>query len=200
MKNHKQMRLSQYDYSQPGYYFVTICAKNHKYCFGNVANGCAYQQPEIELSEIGKIAKQCWLEIPKHFPDTNLDEHIIMPNHLHGIIEIMDAIAIVGDRHACPLQSQSVKRQYQKLPIIIGSFKSAVTKQINQNQNNVSFAWQKSYYDHIIRNEKSLQKIREYIVNNPAKWKEDIENQKFFLNLNKKEQVQKARKYYENIF
>ena len=183
------MRLPQYDYSQPGYYFVTICAKNHRCCFGNIVGGNDYQQPKMELSKIGKIAKQCWLEIPKHFPDVNLDEHIMMPNHLHGVVDI------VVDRHACPLQCQ---RQHQKLPVIIGSFKSAVTKQINEN--NLSFTWQKSYYDHIIRNEKSLQKIREYIVNNPAKWQEDIENQKFFLSLNEKEQEKKAKEYYKNIF
>ena len=196
-KNRKQMRLPQYDYSQSGYYFVTICIKNHKCYFGNIdlTDRHAYQSPEIKLSEIGKIAEQCWREIPKHFPNAVLDEFTIMPNHIHGIVEI------VGNRHACSLQfQQCTKRQYQKLPVLIGSFKSAVTKQINQAQNNVSFAWQKSYYDHIVRNEKSLQKVREYIVNNPAQWQEDIENQKFFLSLNEKEQERKAREYYENIF
>ena len=194
----KIMRLADYNYSQSGFYFVTICTNNHKCHFGNITETQDFLSlPRTNLSEIGKIAKKCWLEILEHFPETKLDEFTIMPNHIHGIIEIIDS-RIVGHRHACALQY--TERQYQKLPVIIGSFKSAVTKQINQTGNQTSFAWQKSYYDHVIRNEESLQKIREYIINNSAKWQEDIENQKFFMSLNKKELERERKEHYKNLF
>jgi len=89
-----------------------------------------------------------------------------MPNHLHGILEISKSVA---DRHAYPLRPES---QYQNLPVVIGSFKSAATKQVNKM---LSLKWQKSYYDRIIRNEKELGHIRVYITNNPLKW--DLEKQ-----------------------
>ena len=82
LKNRKYNRLKNYDYSQNGYYFVTICVKDKIEYFGKIENN------KMILNEIGKIANQCWLEIPKHFPDVKLDEHIIMPNHLHGIVVI----------------------------------------------------------------------------------------------------------------
>jgi len=92
-----------------------------------------------------------------------------MPNHVHGIV-IIDSP--VGNRHACSLQEG---RQYQKLPVVIGSYKSAVTRKINKTHN--EFNWQKSFYDHIIRNDKSLHRIRKYIHYNPLKWEYDQENQ-----------------------
>jgi len=115
IQKRQKMRLPYYDYSRPGYYFVTICTKNRKYYFGNIDNG------KITLSAMGRVTKQCWQEIPKHFNNVKLGKYIIMPNHLHGII----ILSPVGNRHACPLQD---RRQNQKIPVIIGSFKSAVTK------------------------------------------------------------------------
>jgi len=177
---------------------VTVCINDHKCYFGEIAKTQnPILQPEIKLSETGKIAQQCWLEIPKHFSNIELDEFIIMPSHLHGIIAIINGDSIVGNGHAYSLHK---KPQYQKLPVIIGSFKSAVTKQINQTYAANSFSWQKSYYDHIIRNEKSLQKIREYIRNNPAKWEEDIENEEFLQKLSKEEQEKKVKEYYSRLY
>jgi len=113
------------------------------------------------------------LGIPEHFEDVRLDEHIIMPNHIHGIV-IIDSGELVGNRHACSLPKA---RQYQKLPVAIGSYKSAVSREINRIQNKLHFKWQKSFYDHIIRNDKSLYRIRRYIRYNPLKWEYDRENQ-----------------------
>jgi len=99
-----------------------------------------------------------------------------MPNHFHGIIIIDD---FVWNRHACSIQNINENRQHQKLPVIIGSFKSAVTKLIHRKYEN-GFQWQKSYYDHIIRNEPSLNNIRQYIRQNPQNWETDKNNLLFF--------------------
>ena len=125
------------------------------------------------LSETGIITEKLWQEIPAHFPFVKMDKFIIMPNHIHGIIIIDNNDYLVGNRHAC---SSNEKRRYQKIPVIIGLFKSSVTRKINQVQNNCLFQWQKSYYDHIIRNENSLNDIRNYIMNNPLNWNTDKEN------------------------
>ena len=160
----KPNRLNNYDYSQSGWYFVTICVQNRECLFGQVENG------RMIVNNYGRVAQQYWSEIPEHYEGVILDEFIVMPNHVHGII----VIANVGDRHACPLQSD---RPHQTLPIIIGSFKSATTKQINQiRQTPSNPVWQRSFHDHIIRNEKSYWAIREYIRNNPANWTSDEEN------------------------
>ncbi len=131
--------------SQNRFYFVTICAKNRKEYFGEIKN------EEMVSNVYGEIAEKLWLKIPKHFEDVELDEHIIMPNHVHGIIIIDSNEEPVGNRHACSLQEG---RQYQKLPVVMGSYKSAVTRKINQILN--KFNWQKSFYDHIIRNESTF--------------------------------------------
>lgn len=93
-KHHRRsIRLQGYDYSQAGLYFVTICTHNREYLFGNIANG------EMIWNDMGKIANEYWLEIPNHFPNAVLHEHIVMPNHTHGIIELTD----VGASHVMPL-------------------------------------------------------------------------------------------------
>lgn len=160
MKLRKSIRLKDYDYSQPGYYFVTICARDRKEWFGEIKNG------EMVLNPCGEIATHHWLGIPSHFTGIILDAYVVMPNHMHGIIQIIN-INPVGNRHACSLQyDHSIRRQNQKLPVVIGSFKSAVTKSIHKNTPNKNFQWQKSFHDHIIRNNKSLQEIRQYIAQN----------------------------------
>ncbi len=163
----KSIRLKNYDYSQNGYYFVTICTKNREEYFGQI------NDDEMILSQYGKIAKQSWLEIPEHFEDIRVDEHVIMPNHIHGIVIIDSGDEPVGNRHACSLQEE---RQYQKLPVVIGSYKSSVTRELNQMHDKFHFKWQKSYYDRIIRNDKSLDRIRHYIHYNALKWEYDQEN------------------------
>ena len=157
MLNRKANRYKGYNYSSPGYYFVTICTKDRLSFFGKIEDG------KMILNEYGEIVKKCWLEIPEHFSRIKIEEFVIMPNHFHGIIIIDD---FVENRHACSLRDVNENRQHQKLPVIIGSFKSAVTKIIHRKYES-SFQWQKSYYDHIIRNESSLNNIRQYIRQNP---------------------------------
>ena len=186
-KQQKQYRHKNYDYSQNGFYFVTICTENHKIFFGDIIKSGNEYNPvyEMKLSEIGKIAKQCWLEIPKHFPFVNLDEHIIMPNHIHGIIEIdkvgTQNIRTVGTQNLVFLQSGYKNKfgpQSKNLSSIIRGFKIGVTKYANNN--NINFQWQPRFHDRIIRNEKELDTIRKYISDNPAKWHLDKDNPENF--------------------
>jgi len=171
LKNHhrKKNRLPEYDYSQNGYYFVTICTKDKRKSFGKAIGG------KVELNKIGTLAENYWKEIPKHFPFAEIDEYIIMPNHIHGII-IIDNENNAGDNHGSSLQTT---RNMELLPRIISQYKSSATRQIRKQFANYNFAWQKSYYDRIIRNEKELYNIRKYIQQNPLKWdlvKNNIEN------------------------
>jgi putative transposase len=165
MRDRKKNRLEEYDYSEPGAYFVTLCVHNRECRFGEIVERGS-ERAYVQLNENGKIAKECWEELPKHYADCQLDNFEIMPNHVHGII-------IVGNRHACSLQMPS--RQYQRLPVIVGAYKSAVSKLIRQ-AGCAAFQWQKSYFDRIIRNDDELNRIREYIKNNPINWEIDQEN------------------------
>ena len=135
--NRNSIRLKHFDYSNDGKYFITICTKNRECNLGKIINA------HIKLSKIGEIVQKYWNEIPQHFKNIKLDQFIIMPNHLHGII--------------------------------INHFKSAVKHFCNKNNFN-HFQWQRNYYEHIIRNEFKLNRIREYIINNPLKWNYDRNN------------------------
>lgn len=146
----KPQRLKEYNYSQNNIYFITIITKNRIAYFGKIENDRSI------LNDFGKIVYDCWMEIPIHFNEIELLEFIVMPNHLHGLLE-------VRNRHACSLQ----KRQYQLIPSVIGSFKAAVSKKIKMTES--AFQWHKSFYDHIIRDEKDLLRIQEYINFNPLK-------------------------------
>lgn len=159
----KSIRLTGYDYAQRGAYFITICVNNRKCLFGNVCDG------EMVLNEWGKIIDKCWNEIPQHFPHIELDEYIIMPNHIHGIINICRGTACRAPTMEC-----FGKPVPGSLSTIIRSFKSAATKRINQINNTPGVRlWQRNFYEHIIRNESGLNRIRQYIINNPANWEED---------------------------
>ena len=188
-------RARFWDYGWNAAYFVTICTRNRICWFGDVSDGV------MELSAMGHIANSCWHEIPNHFPFVELGGHIIMPNHVHGIViinkpddggdqpdRIVETQNIVETQHVASLQSSSSpssssspppshkpKNQFgpqsKNLASIIRGFKIGVTK--NARQISPDFAWQSRYHDHIIRNDRSYQNISEYIINNPLKWSED---------------------------
>ena len=176
----KSPRLRGYDYSQEGAYFVTICTAGRTHLFGKIVDGVTV------LNTLGQIAESGWAEIPTHFPQVELDLYVIMPNHVHGIVFIVDApgdtkmMRTVGTRHASSLR-QPLPKQWRpngvksgSLGAIVGSYKSATTKRIKRlGDTSETLVWQGRYYDHIIRNEQSLNKIREYILYNPARWPED---------------------------
>lgn len=174
---HRQsIRLQNYDYQQAGLYFITICSCQKEPLFGDIVNG------EIKLNPFGKIVEQEWFNTPLLRSNTELDACIIMPNHFHGILNIKDscrgastcALTDAGSRAhiGAPL-----RRESNSLGSIIAGFKSAVTKKINELRQTPRMPiWQRNYYEHIIRDEESLQKMREYIFNNPAQWEMDQEN------------------------
>ncbi len=178
-KNRKSIRLKNYDYRSNGYYFVTICTYEKICYFGSLKNDL------VNLSELGKIAEKFWLEIPHHFNFVQIDRFVIMPNHIHGIVIINNN---QFDRQEKQIYNQSylqsnLDNKYSKimsnispkkgsLSTIIRSYKSAVSKWSRKNNFN-NFNWQSRFYEHIIRNEQSLNNIREYIINNPINWKED---------------------------
>lgn len=150
------IRLHGYDYSQEGLYFVTICVNNRICLFGEIVDN------KMIKNGIGEIVFDCWNRIPHHFPNVELHEFCVMPNHLHGIIEIIES-ANVGAKNLLPLQKGTCKT----IGSIVRGFKIGVTKQIGKS------VWQRNYYEHVIRNEQSYNEIVEYIENNPTNWNVD---------------------------
>ena len=163
-------RLKGWDYRNPGYYFVTICTKNREPYFGCVVHGV------MALSPVGEIAVQCWREIPHHHAGIELDEFVIMPNHMHGIVIICNSVETL---HATSLRRETsmskISPKARSLGVIIRSYKSAVTR-LAGLAGFKKFAWQARYYDHIVRDKNSLCNIRQYIIDNPARWELDREN------------------------
>jgi putative transposase len=158
------IRLKGYDYSRAGKYFVTMCTQDRACLFGEVVNG------HMQLNDAGRVVEQCWVEIPHHFPHGELDAFVVMPNHVHGIIVITDA---VGAQDFAPLPTAGPPSR--TLGSIIRGFKIGVTKWARMNIV-IPVVWQRNYYEHIIRDESTLHRIQEYIVNNPLQWMVDREN------------------------
>ena len=181
----KSIRLKGYDYSQCGAYFITICTQNRENYLGRILNG------QIELNDIGQIVEQCWLETQKRFENIFIDQFIIMPNHFHGIVIIKNnpinhrrgLINQTPTTHQTPTTQQiptTEKWILQKNPKlvlgkIIRSYKASASRLIHLNGFH-HFRWQQNYYEHIIRNKYELNRIREYIINNPIQWELDRNN------------------------
>jgi putative transposase len=162
-------RLKGWDYRNPGYYFVTICTKNREHYFGQIMDG------DMHLSAVGEIATQCWQETPNHHADVELDEFVIMPNHAHGIVVIRQFVETLRATSLRDPKMSEISPKAGSLSTIIRSYKSAVTKLAGEGGFK-EFAWQSRFYDHIIRDEKAFDKIRQYIFNNPANWELDRNN------------------------
>ncbi|MFB2878561.1 transposase [Floridanema aerugineum] len=193
----ESIRLKDYNYSNNGWYFVTICTYQ-KLCFLGEAIG-----NQIQLTAIGKIAEEFWLNIPSHFKYTYLDAYVIMPNHIHGIIiidhpecrdaaECRDVACNVStktttaptptnqrktadDNYGISQAMSEISPKAGSLSVIMRSYKSAVSRWCHINGYE-SFAWQPRFYDHVIRNSSALDRIRKYIINNPAKWENECKN------------------------
>ena len=186
-------RLPGRTYTENGMYFITICTKNRECVFGKIRNGI------MGLSDIGNVVVQEWQRTERVRYYVNLDRWIVMPNHIHGIIwidrnDMIDGIvdtsrrdvsttllkikSIGHHRHNPPINEQKSRLHPNSIGSIIGQFKSICTKQIRA-MGYPDFAWQPRFYDHIIRDEKSLWAIRQYIRNNPLKWERDRNNPDF---------------------
>jgi len=167
-KDRKLNRWRGYDYSMPGQYYITICTQKRFCYFGEVIEG------KMILNEFGKIANECWFDLLNHYKGRELDEFQIMPNHIHGIIKI------INDQYF--KTAVSVGNGLKPFPTIHGlseivrGFKTFSSQKINKLQDQIYFHWQKSFYDRVIRNEKELNNIRYYIQQNPSRWQEDMNN------------------------
>lgn len=169
----RSIRLRGYDYSQAGMYFVTICTQGRLCLFGDVVDGA------MKLNDAGRLAHEEWRNTEVMRENIALHEFIVMPNHVHGIIEIA-----VGARCTRPLSPRADDGQgrvqlgrVQRAPTIgdvVRGYKSAVTKRVSQLHERHSLAvWQRNYFEHIIRDEDSYLKIAEYIQTNPQRWQMD---------------------------
>ncbi|MBT1072789.1 transposase [Geobacter chapellei] len=188
----RSIRLRAFDYRSNGTYFITICAFQRESLFGEVVDG------DMRLNRLGMAVDACWQSIANHFPNVQLDEFVIMPNHFHGIMNIVGHVGAkqgssaspgfgiegnnvgncnkgeAGEAIASPLRDGTVSGS---LGAVIQNFKSISTRKINKIRNNPGCpVWQRNYYEHIIRSESDLTNIRQYIANNPLKWDMDDNN------------------------
>jgi putative transposase len=153
-KHHRRsIRLPGYDYTQNGAYFVTICTWQRQHLFGEVIDGT------MHVGELGSIVEFHWHKLVKYHQHLELDAFVVMPNHVHGILVLME-------------NGRSSKRQ--SLSEIIRGFKTFSSRQINKYRDWAGVpVWQRGYYEHIIRNGDAWQNIRNYIFNNPSNWMHD---------------------------
>jgi REP element-mobilizing transposase RayT len=142
----KTIRIPGYDYSTPNYYYITICTHEKKCIFGYPG----------DINEFGKTADECFRMIPEYNPGIKIDKYVIMPNHIHAIV------IITGED----------RESKRTLNFAVGQFKSAVTKRIREKTPGIE-VWQRSFYDHVIRNQQGYERIWLYIEDNPRKWIED---------------------------
>jgi REP element-mobilizing transposase RayT len=161
----RSIRIQGFDYGSPGAYFLTICARDLLPIFGNIVD------ERVNLTDIGRIVQNAWEAIPDHFPHVDLDAYVVMPNHIHGILYIDRRLRRYDDSDRAfgdvPLGS---------IPIVVRTFKAAVTREVNRLGGFKGSVWQRNYYEHVIRNEQSLNKLQEYIMDNPLKWNLDEHN------------------------
>jgi len=158
-------------------YFVTICAYEKQCIFGEIVDGIMVKNP------MGNAVEEEWLRTKELRLYVELDAAVVMPNHFHGIVMLIDANegtarpADTGTARHAPTGRAFAQSVSHSLASVVGSFKSAVSKRINELRGTPgTVVWQRNYYEHIIRNEHDIQQVREYIVNNPAKWALDREN------------------------
>ena len=158
----RSLRLRHYDYAQAGAYFVTVCTHERRCLFGDIVDGA------MRLSDVGRIIADEWHKSARIRAEIELDTWVIMPNHFHGIAIITHRR---GDRPVAPTGPP------RSIGALMAGFKSASTKRINAARGTPGArVWQRNYYDHVIRNEANLHRIRQYIADNPARWAEDPEN------------------------
>ena len=186
-KHHRRsIRLKGYDYTQPGAYFITLVTYQREYLFGEVVKG------EVVLNEWGYLALNEWQRLGQRYEQVIIDESIVMPNHVHGILLIRgksDAVGagqettlqIAPNFFAPPLPHAPLRDASGVVPgsvgAIVGAYKSTTARLINGLRRTPGApVWQRNYYEHIIRNERDLDEIRAYVRNNPLQWELDLEN------------------------
>lgn len=201
----KTHRLKNYDYSCSGYYFITICTHHRQFILcdvaavGNAVPGVPQSVPIVIPTAIGKMVIECWEKISQVEENISTDCFCLMPNHIHGIIVIENQPVENGNcnsincggfigLHRGRRFDGTERRGRRSLPEVVRGFKSVTTRLYNKMGGNI--LWQKSYYEHIIRNEIEYKKIAAYIENNPAKWDIDCHN------FSSKNYMKKDNEYY----
>lgn len=184
----RSIRLQGYDYSLPGAYFVTLVTRGRELLFGKIAAG------EMIPSQFGRLVERAWLDLPRHYPQVTLDVFCLMPNHMHGIIVLVDSMGRGGSaragqgyrEHWIDAGDEAIMREVTRpleneltrhgIPEIVRALKSYSSRRINHARNTPGKSvWQRNYYEHIVRNERELEAIRAYILGNPLNWEDDPE-------------------------
>ena len=163
----RSIRLPGYDYSKAGAYYLTICAHERQQLFGKVEDGT------MVMNDAGRIVAEEWLKTGQIRIGIELDDWVVMPNHFHGILVFTDC-AETGTARRAPTVERFGKPSPGSLPTVVRSFKSAVTKRINQMRQAPGMpVWQRNFWERVVRNVPELDRLREYIQNNPAQWETD---------------------------
>lgn len=165
----RSIRLRGYDYAQAGAYFVTICSDERRCLFGRVAD------EEMRLSAVGRIVEEEWLRTGALRTNVDLDAYVVMPNHMHGIVLIVDDAADdAGTARRAPTSERFGQPVAGSLGTIVRAFKSAVTRRANQVRGTPgATVWQSSFYEHVVRNDRQLDHFRRYVAANPSRWSTD---------------------------
>ena len=169
----RSIRLNGYDYSQPGYYYITLVTQGRQCFFGEVFDGL------MRLNYAGQMVYKWWCELPNKFQTITLDESIVMPNHFHGIIVIHDAIGGTQTGEGTHVGSRDTHVGVSLLPTVVQWFKTMTTNEYIRGVKSQAWPpfdrklWQRNYYEHIVRNDHSLDRIRQYIIANPIHWQQD---------------------------
>jgi len=169
LPNRHTLRLRHYDYSRPGAYFITICTNRRLCVFGDVRDGVVFLNP------LGRIVHNTWIEMSERFAGVYLDLFAVMPNHFHGILMLTDS----AQKHVPELDERPQATTPTSVPAVIGGFKSMTAMRAIKEglvAEHRLRLWQRNYYEHAIRSDGSLTRIREYIDDNPAQWSLDREN------------------------
>lgn len=205
----RSIRLPGYDYTEPGGYFVTVVVQHHRNLLGNVTTGC------VTLTPVGEMVKSVWEELPQRYPGVDVDAFVVMPNHIHGIVLLLDepghprggaptsgvrgemgrepqvnmkkstrsnSAQVGAGPRACPGTCSANSPLRLGLPDVIHRFKSLTTARYRHGLQSHGWPpfhtrfWQRNYYEHIIRDDDDLDRVRQYIIENPLYWGEDPEN------------------------
>lgn len=169
----KSPRLPEYDYAQSGAYFVTICTHQRTHLFGHIRDGVMHQ------NDLGEMVAFHWEDLLNHFPHIELDAYVVMPNHFHGIVVITDVVgtaSMPSDLSGADAIDGVPTKKTPTLGVIVGTFKAAVTRRANRTMKHPPAIWQARYHDRIIRSEREYDIIRAYVLDNPARWGEDVFN------------------------
>ena len=169
IKHHRRStRLQGFDYTQAGAYFVTVVTSARNCLLGEIKND------EMRVTDAGRLVQSVWCELPKHYPRVECDAFVVMPNHIHGVIILANVASVAAGNVGAGFKPAPTGHG---LPEIVRAFKTFSARRINEMRGTRGVCvWQRNYFEHVVRDEAELSRIREYVVNNPLQWEADLEN------------------------